>query len=156
MVKIGVRADHRPIEVGESLKARRQGLNAWHLCVTDHEGDDRNRSFQRRLDLHPDEIAVVVETSLTRLIGDFQPLIANHDQNHTASVDCVEQGLAEIGPKANVVHVLEQTVLAELRGQPVVDPAGDVVAIHATVRNEDFAHLTSGLAGQHVVLISLS
>ena len=137
MVEVGVRADHCPIEVGQPLKARWQVLDTRHRCVAHHERDDRNTSFQRGLDLHPDEIAVDVETSLARLVGDLQPLIANHDQNHMAAVDRVQQGSAEIRPKAYVIHVLEETVLPEMRGQPVVDPSSDVVAIRATIGNED-------------------
>ena len=55
--------------------------------------------------------------------------------------------LLQIDAKRHRFHILEDSSLAKLLDEPVIDPPGDIGAIFTTVGDEYFAH---GLAPLHI------
>jgi hypothetical protein len=112
----------------------------WHLSVVDKNGNDPDAALEGRADFDADEIARLIEASLTRVIGGRQPLRADDREQHIAARDGGLDLADEVGPGRNFVYIHEDASLTEARLEVVVEPTGRVRGVFTTVADENRRH----------------
>ncbi len=139
VIEVASGIDFHGIAKREFLQARWQVGRLWHARVVDKHGNQRNSSLQRRLDLHPDRIALVVDSRLTGLRL-AKPSLADHDQQDIALQQSPPDMFAEVGAERNIVDIDEHGLFAVMRNQPIKNTAGHSRRIRPAIGNQDPRH----------------
>jgi len=136
-MKVRIRPDRERVVVREWLQRCRQVLFARQRRALNENWNHRNRSLQGGLDLYPDEVARIVDTATRLGPGTCRPLRADDGQQQLAVGHRIRKPLPEIDAERYGVDILEDTVRAEVLYQTIINAAGDIARLAATVRKED-------------------
>ena len=112
-MEIRVRPNRDPVAIRQRRKGRRQLFFRGHLYIIHKNRYHRNGSLQRRLDLKPEMILAVIQSSNPR-IGSFIPLPSDHGNQHRAMPHLLPNVLPEVDSQRYVIDVLENSALSEM------------------------------------------
>ena len=74
------------------------------------------------------------------VIGNRQPVVADDHQHRVGLLKLALERDREVLAGRDVAHIHEHALVAELRGEPVVDPSDVAGRVAAAVGEEDAAH----------------
>lgn len=114
-----------------------QIAGAWHRRTLQQHRDDARVARQRGRDLDAHEVLLVGQPPAAVGIGGAQPARADQHEQHIAGFDLLPHCLDEVGAGVDRVDVAEDLGGAEVRYQPVEQPAGVARAVFASVADEN-------------------
>ena len=117
-----------------------QPFRGWKLSPPDKHWNDRNLTFQCRLDFNPHEIARVFKSGFALTVLCSSPVWPDYRKEYIALGHLVIQMLAKIDTKGNGIHIHKHGLAPKLLNQPVIDPTSHIGTIFTTIGKKDLAH----------------
>jgi hypothetical protein len=111
------------LPIGKSTQRLGEISGPGHVGIVDEDGDDRNVTMKRVLDLRTKDIALIVETPAS-VVGRVEPMRSDERDQGIAVRHLGLDHLSPVAAETDRVDVLEDVLLAESLAQPLVDPPG--------------------------------
>ena len=140
LIKVTVKrgmADIQSVTLRELFNVLGLLIGFWNARAAEQDRYDWDVTLKGRRDLDANEIAPIVQTTVTVFITRVEPIGSDHRQQHAALGDLLAQDLDEIHPERDGVHVHEQKLTAELALEPVFNPSGMAGAVLAAITDEN-------------------
>ena len=122
------------------LQVVRQLIGARHAGVVNEHRDHRDIALQRAPGFEPDEVGGVVQPAPACGIGDGEPVLADHREQHAAGGDLLLDRAPEVAARLDAGHVHEHRALAEAIAQVLEQAPRVALRVVAPVADEDRAH----------------
>src|SRR5205807_1151708 len=112
-------------------------LGRRHLRCLDAHGDAAQLAGDGRLDLHADEVVLLVDLAAPVLVGGAEPALADDGDEHVARLDGVGDDFGEVEAGRDVVDVDEHAVRTKATHQVGVEVAGVPGGVIAPIAQHD-------------------
>ncbi|MDH4305034.1 MAG: hypothetical protein OEV53_13320 [Nitrospira sp.] len=127
------------VELGQSVKACRQVIRAWHPGVAHQHGYDSYALGKGGFDFEPDPIAGMIDTPRASGVPPRKPFVSNEYKKNARSPDGVSYRLCKINARLNIINVAKDLIASEMGSETIVNRARCVVSVIPPVRDKDRA-----------------
>src|SRR5271166_6628256 len=133
-----------PLPPRQTLQAVGQFARLGHCRAVDKNGNDTNVAFERSLNLDPDKIIRIVET--TPIVGAGSPVPSDDRDKRVTSADAISQNVEPINAKVDIVDIEEDVFAVQQLHYAIMDCARGERGLFSSIANEDAAAHLDALA----------